>query len=206
MPRRAFPGSSKVCGVPDQPDKHQERRRQSSAMTGDRTSVQDAISVIITFCPVLNGLKWAHLKRSAVVCYCSTKTPNYNCEAQVCAEKAALFSPGTDGEWSWEWLSLWYPGLVSSGESFTDDGELFRSSLRAILSPGFCLEDSAARRRHGWPGSSSPLPSFLYPLRETGIREMRRDGDSAETKCQHTVILLKNTVLSFLSVCRVLSC
>lgn len=32
----------------------------------------------------------------------------------------------------------------------------------------------------GWPGSSSPLPSFLYPLGETGIPEMRRDCVSAE--------------------------
>lgn len=54
MPRRAFPGSSKVCGVPDQPDKLHERRRQSPAITGDGVSVEDAVSVIITFCPVLN--------------------------------------------------------------------------------------------------------------------------------------------------------
>lgn len=48
--------------MPDQPDKLHDRRRQSSAITGDGVSVEDAFGVIITFCRVLNGLKWALLK------------------------------------------------------------------------------------------------------------------------------------------------
>jgi len=46
-----------LCGVPDQPDKLQERRRQSASITGDRVCVDGAVGVIVTFCSVLTGLK-----------------------------------------------------------------------------------------------------------------------------------------------------
>lgn len=155
MWRRAFPGSSKVCQI-----SQINWRRQSSAIIGGRISVEDAVIVILTFCPVLNDLKSAHFKNSVMFCYCGAKTLNYTQEAWVSAEKAALISPGMDGrKCSWEWLLPSHPGLVSFEESFVGDGELFSSSLRVyfvtwLLLGGHCCKKEAV----------SQAPPLLFPL------------------------------------------
>lgn len=90
--------------------------------------------------------------------------------------------------------------------SFIDDGELFRSSVRAyvvtwLLLEGQCCEEEAVDQ-----GSYAPFPSFLYPLGATGLPKMRRDGACAERKHCHMIILLRNRALPSVCVCRVLSC
>lgn len=62
------------------------------------------------------------------------QNPDYTQETWVCAEKAALFSPGMDRKkCSWELLLPWHPGLVLFEERFVGDGELFSSSLRVYF-------------------------------------------------------------------------
>lgn len=120
-----------------------------------------------------------------MVCYCSGKTLKCTHEAQVGAEKAALFSPGTVGKKVLLRTALTLASRTGFfWESFIGDWELFRSSQEHILSAGSVWR-TVLQEGGGRPGSSSPLPSFFNPLRETRIPEMRRDGVSAERKCWH---------------------
>lgn len=106
----------------------------------------------------------------------------------LCGKSSTLLT-----RYRWKESALENGSHPGTGESFIGDGELFRGSSCHLASAGRTVLQEGG----GWPGSSSPLPSFLYPLRETRIPEMRRDGVSAERKCRHIMILLKNNCSLF---------
>lgn len=79
----------------------------------------------------------------------------------MCAQKAALFSPGTAGKKVLLRTALTLASRTAFfWESSIDDLEFFRSSPRAYSVTWLCLEDSAARR---WSARFFLSPPF-FPL------------------------------------------
>lgn len=65
-----------------------------------------------------------------------------------------------------DWLSLWHPGPLSFGKSFTGSLE---ASWEHVLSPGFSLEDSVAKWKSSARFLLSPL-SFVLSGRQESQR------------------------------------
>lgn len=150
---------------------------------GDGVSVEDAVGMIITFCPVLNGLKWAHLKAQHGGLLLQWQNPelhswgpglcrkSHTLLTRYCWKESAIENCSHPGIQDWFLLGAiyrWLRALQKFPESIFCHLALFG---------GQCFKKEVV-------GQALSL-SFLLSLILSGRQEHQRWGVSAERKCQH---------------------